>query len=254
MSSRSPVTRARVIAFLVPFTLAGWGTATFACGGFGPGNIAIESAGPLSGAAPLTLRVRASAQTDATVPYFACLYIDWGNGAPFGRCDFCYECDGDNIIAGIFVDEEHGYQCPGTYDVRVYTNPDLCAQCDTLRTTVTVTVPDPPTASLIPVYANDGRTCKLAVVGDIPVDYIAAVSVDWGDGSPLEPFTWRPDHYGLETPYHDYAQDGQYAARVFNSFVCAYVDLVLETPVTVPGYTTPVHTATWGAVKAMYRR
>jgi hypothetical protein len=106
---------------------------------------------------------------------------------------------------------------------------------------------------LAPIYANEGRTCKLAAVGEIPLGYITDTTVDWGDGSPVEPFTWRSDYRGLETPYHDYAQDGEYTVRVTNTFLCAYADLDLSVTLSIPGITTPVQTKTWGGIKALYR-
>lgn len=206
--------------------------------------------GPLSGPAPHSFRLHAAAVTHDPLWGGFCLVVKWGDGETSLGCELCYwDQYNDECSAGL--DEQHVYRCPGTYKVRAYSS---AVPGDTLRFTVTVTDPAAPApAGLNVVYANDGRTCKLVLVGELPLEYGAGTSIDWGDGSSAESFSWRNDHYGLETPYHAYSEDGNYTVRVISTFVCAYAPIATERTVLIPGVTTPVKMTTWGGIKALYR-
>jgi hypothetical protein len=209
----------------------------------------LGDAGPLAGPAPHAFHLLASVETDDQMWGGICLIVRWGDGESSISCDYCYN-DGRYFDCVARLDKQHVYRCPGTYQAIAYSEE---VPGDSLRFTVMVSDPEQPVVQLDPVYANDGRTCKLALVGELPLEYETGATIDWGDGSPVTPFTWRDDQYGRETPYHDYAQDGDYVARVVCTFECAYGPLTIETAVRIPGYTTPVQTKTWGGIKALYR-
>ena len=82
-------------------------------------------------------------------------------------------------------------------------------------------------------------------------------TIDWGDGAPLEAFEWTGcTETTLCTPPHDYADPGEYTLRVRVEYIGAWEGACYEREATlqaVIGVATPVHTATWGAIKALYR-
>lgn len=222
-------------------------------GGFGPGYLAVESVEPVSGDVPHVVRVRAESQADPASPVGVCIQIDWGDGTNYYRCEPCFSypyCNGVDDIAFILADEEHVYTCPGSYEIRVSTPYNACA-CEPVLATVTVGAAEP--ARLAPVYADNGRTCKLYAVGNLLLGYVVSSTIDWGDGSPVASFTWRDDHYGLETPYHAYTMDGEHTVNV-TTRMQGGCDVVLPVTLTIPGTTTATQLTTWGHLKSLYRR
>ena len=174
--------------------------------------------------------------------------IDWGDGSEVEH--FAWQG-----TASPFESPWHFYPRDGEFEVRIVnTYVGNGCQWDEVREISVQIDSEPPVAETYPIYANDGRTCKMIVTGDICAGGIAGSTVDWGDGTPIQEFWWRRDIYGLETPYHDYAQDGEYTVRIVSTQVCGYPELVLTAVVSIAGNTTPVQATTWGRVKALYRK
>lgn len=217
---------------------------------------------PATGPAPLTVHVYAVAEPDESRPYFVCVHLEYGDGQRADQCD-CTYCGGyndgsndvDKVIARAEIGGDHDYPCPGIYHLRAWTDPSYCAACDTVYQTVTVGQPTVPIPPLYAIYSNDGMTCQVVAQGTLSVSLFASSTIDWGDGSPVEPFAWTSVVSGFETPTHDYTQNGDFEVRIVDSWDNAACprSWPLGMAVEIPGNQTHVQVATWGYVKTLYR-
>jgi PKD repeat protein len=170
--------------------------------------------------------------------------VDWGDGT-----------------AGIFDTFNgqgsfpHEYATPGTYLIEAIDYYG-CGGSAPVVNTIECVVTAAPSFNLAPSIS--GRAVRLSTADLIERDRIAASTIDWGDGTPIELFQWGacPDTTTICTPEHIYATDGTYTVQVINeylpdSFSC-FSTVGSAVPINI-GSPTPVRHRTWGKLKALYR-
>lgn len=150
---------------------------------------------------------------------------------------------------GAFYAFDHEFNCPGTYDVSVFTDGPTALE------TAVVTVQEPPKPIIFAFEDDSAHRVYLAMHVynmDRPFD---AMTVDWGDGN-VQAFTWERRGLYMGTPTHQYAVDGVYAVTVMYRYDGEYCTWTQTVPiaVTIPVPTTPTESSTWGSVKALYLR
>jgi hypothetical protein len=206
---------------------------------------------PLSGPAPLTVLMDAYAEPDPEMCYAICAYYDFGNDAIYGDCGYLYPCEPDFVSAVVWIDETYVLPCPGAYEVTAYVSEE-CAACPTFEWEVVV---DPfPALGLAAICDPLDTECSIIAVGNVPMDYVIASIIDWGDGTSPQPFTWVEHDGWFEGPSHDFGRNGYFTVRVTNDIEGAGRSCSQTAVVTAnPGYTTPINQATWGRIKALYR-
>lgn len=209
---------------------------------------------PQSGDAPLVVVVDAVASPDRESYDYICASIDFGDGDVRSKCDFCYfECDPYKAWAAVHLVEPITYACPGVYSILAYADPAQCANCQPLSWQVTVTAPQ---LNLTTECDPRETTCRLSAVNSIvDTEHIVRSTVDWGDGSLPEEFTWIDRDGWYQAPSHDFGRDGNFIVRVVNEIAgtgCSWRQTAMV--IANPGYTTPTTHTTWGKIKALYAR
>jgi hypothetical protein len=207
---------------------------------------------PVKGTAPLTVLVTASGRP-VDCGGEICASIDLGDGLqPLVKCAACYSwegCDGDRICAYLYWGLSYTFACPGTYTVTAQSD---CAPCQTYRFDIEI---EPARFYLGATCDPTGTTCGLFATGSIDLAHIVRSTIDWGDGGPIEEFTWRAHDGWFEAPSHDFGTDGYFTVRVANEIVgtgCAWTQSAVV--IANPGYTTPVVHSTWGKIKMLYAK
>ena len=206
------------------------------------------------GPAPFTVAVtgRASSGEPCFPVCYACASLEVSDGATEMQCDG----QGGQEKAELEFSFNHVLVCPGTYTVRAHaydaphdcTDPRFCREW-------TVTV-DPPSYQVIPGFALDGWSCRFVSVGNVGVAHITASTIDWGDGSAIQAFSWQATAGTHESPSHRYNTTGTFDVRITNLYTgsgCEWEEVRLTT-VHIPGTTTATEETTWGRVKSIYRR
>jgi len=164
--------------------------------------------------------------------------IDWGDGTETW------------VDMGRGTDP-HTYAAEGTYTI-IMTPHSGCSGWNSIVADVYV-------APELPLHAeSQGEDwIELATTDALELDKLLRSTVDWGDGSPLQEFEWASGEGGvLCTPRHDYAGPGEYAIQVDLEYRSSTVGSCYEREATFQaaiGTPTPVHTSTWGGIKALYQ-
>lgn len=170
--------------------------------------------------------------------------IDWGDGCEGGGG--CYWpptcCSGS---------DSHVYDCPGTYTISVYAYFDVMPPG--LIGRGTVAIPPLPGFGLV-VTSGGSNEVHLETADAINQSKIIESTVDWGDGTPIQQFTWTSCSDSTRClPLHTYSHLGEFDIVVVNRYggACPFersdgVRVSIDT-------LTPVESQSWGAIKALYR-
>jgi hypothetical protein len=210
------------------------------------------SLAPLHGSTPLTVFMNASGSPDPENCHLICAHYDFGNDAKYGECGWLYPCDPQKAFAGVWIDTTYVLPCPGIYNVTAYVDESHCRECPSFAWQVVV---DPSPFDLAVICDPRETSCRLVAVGTVPLEYMLASTVDWGDGSGLETFAWVEEDGLLAGPSHDFGEAGYYTVQVINDIRGAGRSCPqTATVVANPGYTTPVYQSTWGKIKALYAK
>lgn len=139
--------------------------------------------------------------------------VNWGDGSPSQPLA---------IDAGV-MRSSHDYLADGTYTVEVcVTDNDAGVGCDQAEITAAVTA-RPAAVTVEPVVGREGVDVTLPVAWRDPnADDEHIVTVDWGDGSPVQTVTAAMTAHGagVAYPVHRYGDNGVFSALVT---VCDHV-------------------------------
>ena len=166
--------------------------------------------------------------------------INWGDGAETW------------VDMGTGTDP-HTYATAGVYTI-IMTPHSGCPDGPPATAVAGVSVAPP-----LPLHAeSQGEDwIELATTEALDLDKLLRSTADWGDGSPSEEFEWTSGEGGaLCTPRHYYAAPGEYPVRVNIEYRSSTVGSCYEREATFQaaiGTPTPVHTSTWGGIKALYQ-
>jgi hypothetical protein len=176
-------------------------------------------------------------------------WINWGDGTTGNGG--CLHRPGDNICCFAFY--SHVYDCPGTYTITAYgwvdflPNPVVCGGG---------TVAIQPLGGFLLVATSDGNNEVVVETADvINRSKISESTVDWGDETPVEPFTWVAcSDSTLCLPPHTYTNLGDFDIVVVNRYggACPF-ERSDSLRISVDAV-NPVEHRTWGAIKAIYRQ
>lgn len=217
----------------------------------GGGSLSVDCS-PKSGMAPLSVRVQGSAVSDCESYDWICVEIDFADGAPRRHCDYCFICDNCKAVIGIEIDDTYTFACPGTYTVHASVDPENCADCPAFSWQVEVAEP---VLNLVAVSTPLETTCHLIAASSVDILHTVRSTVDWGDGSDVEEFSWIDHGDWAEGPAHDFGRNGYFTVRVANEIAGTGCNWTQTAAVIAnPGYTTPVSLTTWGKVKALYAK
>lgn len=172
--------------------------------------------------------------------------IDWGDGFVGGGG--CYGHPIGEMCCIAFY--SHVYDCPGRYTIVVCAYPFY--DCNIIGAgTVTIQ----PLGGFELFVTSEGHNEVHVETADvINPSKIVESTVDWGDGSPVEPFAWTAyTDSTLCLPPHTYANLGDFDISVINRYGgdCPFersdsLRVRIET-------LTPVDHRSWGAIKVLYR-
>ena len=168
--------------------------------------------------------------------------VDWGDGAVEWFDTF--------FGSGTFP---HKYTGTGSYLIKV-TAPTSCLGLGINQ--IMVQVQEPLSFSLVAFEVDNW--IQPATWDSIETTSIQKSMVSWGDGTPFEEFQWTDCLMpgALCAPQHLYASAGVYTIIISNEYVpnqfgCQSIQTAHLTVTVDPP--TPVESATWGAIKALYR-
>jgi hypothetical protein len=170
--------------------------------------------------------------------------IDWGDGSDEGGGG----CWGPGCCTG---SDYHVYDCPGTYTIIVYAYFDMMEPL--LIGSGTVAIQPLPGFALV-LTSGGNNEVQLETADVINQSNIVESTVDWGDGTDVEPFVWIAcSDSTLCLPPHKYPHLGDFDIVVVNRYdgECPFErsDSLRVSVDTL----TPVDHRTWGAIKALYR-
>lgn len=208
--------------------------------------------GPFSGTAPLTVVVSATGDAgNEDACHSICGRVEFGADNFVTNCGWLYPCDPELAYAGLWMEAIGDLVCPGTYVIKAYAT-EGCTNCPDYSWHVEVAAP---VLNLFSICDPSGTGCLVFASGTLDTDHIVRSSVDWGDGTPVEEFTWDQTGGGYRVPPHNFPESGHFTVKVSNEIEgigCAWTQ---QAQIIVnPGYTTPVQASTWGRVKALYAR
>ena len=176
----------------------------------------------------------------SSIPRHESIFLHWGDGTTTWV----------DLVPGRFP---HTYAAAGQYTVTMQPLSG-CGAGGSMNIEVSVAAAPP---LPLDVSYTDGNRVIVSTTEPLDPGEPLRCSVDWGDGSPAEEFDWVACGEGaLCTPSHDYAGTGEYTVRVRIEYIGAIEQPCYEREAVVQavvGPSTPVHTSTWGAVKALYR-
>ncbi|MBM3287462.1 MAG: hypothetical protein FJY88_08960 [Candidatus Eisenbacteria bacterium] len=165
---------------------------------------------------------------------------DWGDGSPptvFTWVD---------LAQGYYGTPWHQYECSGAYTITVTNHyEDEYHNCEeSASTSATLTRP---IFSLEPFYSGGITVAPRNVLACTPDEVAMSPSavdsavVDWGDGSPVEEFTWTYGPYTgwRRTPWHFYVCPGSYTVTVTNYYEDDHNNSCEESASTVATLTPP---------------
>jgi hypothetical protein len=175
-----------------------------------------------------------------SVPRHESIMLDWGDGTT----------SWPDLVPGRLP---HTYGDPGEYTITMWPLTG-CGAGGSM--TIGVVVQSAPVLPLSVSHLG-GNRLLVETSEQLDTEQWLRSKVDWGDGSPLQEFDWSAcGENALCTPAHDYAAPGDYTIRVRIEYIGATEQPCYEREATLlvtAGDTTPVHTATWGAIKALYK-
>jgi hypothetical protein len=143
------------------------------------------------------------------------------------------------------------YDCPGTYTISIYAYFDFMEPQLIARGTVAI---QPLPGFELVVTSGGNNEVHLETADVINRSKIMESTVDWGDGTPAEPFAWVScSNSTLCLPPHTYTDLGDFDILVVNRYggACPFersdsLQVTIDT-------LTPVESRSWGAIKAFYR-
>lgn len=201
------------------------------------------SVSPKTGVAPLVVGVEGTLGN-----WVAALQIDMGGEASAMRT-FTWQ-DAAGSCLSLHFDAQHEFFCPGTYQIKLI-DPDY----PNLPATTSVTVSTPPRYHLFVFPGDTDHDVYVAThvsTSERPFSYS---TVDWGDGTLPQTFTYFPRGLYAGTPNHTYATNGEYTATIKHQYLGPYCswEQIETIAVKIPNVSVATNPSTWGFVKSMYR-